>query len=223
MMIFYFCNTGGIFMKDEIKLEWFGHSAYKVEYKGYSVFIDPYADGMVPGLSILKEKANLVLCSHEHQDHGYREAIEITETSIENPFEISFIECSHDDEGGTKRGMNKIHVLKADGINLCHLGDIGDMLTPEQIEKIEGVTVLMAPVGGFYTIDPEKLNTLVNKINPKILVPMHYRNEEFGFDVIGTLGDYLKYCKNIIEYDTNTIYINDNPKEQTSILKYMKK
>jgi len=209
-------------MKEEIKLQWFGHSAYKVEYKGFSIFIDPYADETVPGLSPLKEKANLIICSHEHRDHGYRAAIEIIETDALNPFEISFIECPHDDDGGAKRGMNKIHILKADGISLCHLGDIGDMLTTEQIEMIKDMTVLMAPIGGFYTIDPEKLNILVDKINPRILVPMHYRNEEFGYDVIGTLDDYLKYCKNIMKYDINTIYINEDTETQTAILKYIK-
>ncbi|MGF6905536.1 MBL fold metallo-hydrolase [Fusobacterium sp. PH5-44] len=208
-------------MKEGIKLQWFGHSAFKIEYKNYSIFLDPYADNTVPGLSPMHEKANLVLCSHEHRDHNYRDGIELIDNHIENPFEISFIECPHDDEGGAKRGMNKISILKSGEITLCHLGDIGETLSEEQIKGLN-IDVLMAPIGGFYTLAPEKINNLVAKINPNIFIPMHYRNEEFGYDVIGTLDDYLKYCKNIKYYDTNTLIINNNTESHTAILKYIK-
>lgn len=209
-------------MKEGIKLQWFGHSAFKIEYNNYSIFLDPYADNTVPGLSPIHEKANLVLCSHEHRDHNYRDGVEVISNFVENPFEISFIECPHDDEGGTKRGMNKISILKVDEITLCHMGDIGDMLSHKQIEKIKNIDVLMAPIGGFYTLAPDKMNVLVNEINPNVFVPMHYRNEDFGYDVIGTLDDYLKYCKNIKRYDTNTLVITKGMESQTAILKYMK-
>ena len=209
-------------MKEGIKLQWFGHSAFKIEYKSYSIFLDPYADNTVPGFSPIHDRANLVLCSHEHRDHNYRDGIEIIDNTAENPFKISFIECPHDDEGGIKRGMNKISILETEGITLCHMGDIGDMLSNEQIEKIRNIDVLMAPIGGFYTLMPDKMNVLVSEINPNIFIPMHYRNEEFGYDVIGTLDDYLKYCKNIKRYNTNTLIITKDMERQTAILKYMR-
>ena len=87
-------------------ITWLGHACFKIESAGYAIVLDPYADGYVPGLSPLRVTANKVLCSHDHGDHGYVDAVTLERSDAPCPFSIETISCAHDDVGGTKRGMN---------------------------------------------------------------------------------------------------------------------
>ena len=59
-----------------MKITWIGHACFKIESDGYTLIFDPYADGFVPGLKPLREKADMVLCSHEHGDHNAKKLVE---------------------------------------------------------------------------------------------------------------------------------------------------
>lgn len=174
-----------------MKITWIGHSCFKVEHKGAAIVVDPYAPGSVPGLGPVEETAQAVLCSHGHGDHGYKEAVTIIPGDM--TMEIETIDSWHDDVQGAKRGPNTIHILSADGIRIAHLGDLGCELSQDEKEKLMGLDVLMIPVGGFFTIDGSKAAKLVREVKPRIVIPMHYRDDEkhIGFPVIGTLEDFL--------------------------------
>ena len=77
----------------------------------------------------------------------------------------------------------------------------------------------MVPVGGFFTIGPKEAKKLMDELKPNVVIPMHYRGEGFGYDVIGTLDEYTKLCDNVVEYDTNEIEIKKNMPVQTAVLK----
>ncbi|MCD8221520.1 MAG: MBL fold metallo-hydrolase [Clostridiales bacterium] len=176
-----------------MKLTWIGHSCFKLEKDGYSIITDPYADGSVPGCKPVRETADLVLCSHEHGDHNYRDGVTLTGRSG-GPFTVEIIDTYHDDVKGAKRGSNKIAII-SDGENrVAHLGDLGCELEPEQVERLKGLDVVMIPIGGFFTIDAKQAAEIVRLLNPRIVIPMHYRSEAggFGFDVIGTVGEFTK-------------------------------
>lgn len=187
-----------------MRIEWIGHSCFKVESKGYSIILDPYSEGSVPGLAPVKEKANLVLCSHEHGDHNARNCVTVEECSesCACPFQITKIETYHDEAKGAKRGPNIIHIMDDGENKAAHFGDLGCALEPEQLEKLKGLDVALIPVGGFYTVDAAQAAELVEQIKPRIVIPMHYRSEEegFGFQVIGTLEEFTKFAKSIMTY-----------------------
>ena len=90
-----------------MKITWIGHACFKIESDGYSIVLDPYADGSVPGFTPVREKANMVLCSHGHGDHNAADCVELTNGG-ENPFTITRIETYHDSQMGKQRGMNTI-------------------------------------------------------------------------------------------------------------------
>jgi len=200
-----------------IIIQWHGHSCFSVTADNYTIVLDPFADGSVPGIGNIRPEANAVLCSHYHSDHGCTEVVTVTEK--ENcPFEILKIDTYHDDAQGTKRGENRIHILEVDGIRIAHFGDLGCMLTPEQAELLKKADVLMIPVGGFYTIDAAQAKEIVSLLDPKIVIPMHYRSDTFGYPVIGRLEEFTKYYNNVVNYEGDTIVIDKDTKAQTAVL-----
>ena len=175
-----------------MKITYLGHSCFKFETDGFAMIIDPYKAGSVPGYAPLKEHANQVLSTHKHGDHFGWSEVKLAVTRADTPFMVSFIETFHDDKNGTLRGFNNVIIVDVDGLKLVHMGDIGCMLEDEDLKKIKGCDVLMIPVGGFYTIDAKQAKEYVDKIAPKITIPMHYRGAGFGYDEIGTVDKFTK-------------------------------
>ena len=201
----------------KIGITWHGHSCYSVTADDYTIVLDPFADGSVPGLPNLELHANCVLCSHQHSDHGCTDVVKVTEKEI-SPFQVSVIDSFHDDAEGSKRGPNKIHVLEAHGMRIVHFGDLGCMLTDEQAVLLKQADVLMIPVGGFYTIDAAQAKEIVSALEPKVVIPMHYRSDTFGYDVIGRLETFTEFYSNIVTYETDTLVLDAETKAQTAVL-----
>ena len=175
-----------------MKITYLGHSCFKFEKDGFAMIIDPYKAGSVPGYAPLKEHANQVLSTHKHGDHFGWSEVKLAVTRADTPFMVSFIETFHDDKNGALRGFNNVIIVDVDGLKLVHMGDIGCMLEDEDLKKIKGCDVLMIPVGGHYTIDAKQAKEYVDKIAPKITIPMHYRGKGFGYDEIGTVDKFTK-------------------------------
>lgn len=200
-----------------ITITWHGHSCFSITADDYTIVLDPFADGSVPGLPNLALNANDVLCSHYHSDHGCTDVVTVTPKSG-SPFSILKIDTYHDDAQGSKRGENRIHILEAHGIRIAHFGDLGCMLTQEQTELLKKVHVVMIPIGGFYTISAAQAKEIVCQLDPKIVIPMHYRSDDFGYPVIGRLEEYTDSCTNVVAYDSNTITIDRDTRPQTAVL-----
>ena len=198
-------------------IQWHGHSCFSVTADDYTIVLDPFADGSVPGLPNLALTANEVLCSHQHSDHGCTDVVKVTEKE-NSPFQVAVIDTFHDDAEGTKRGPNKIHVLEAHGMRIVHFGDLGCMLTNEQIDILNKADLLMIPVGGFYTIDAVQAREIVSVLEPKVVIPMHYRSDTFGYDVIGRLETFTEFYNNIVTYETDTLVLDAETKAQTAVL-----
>lgn len=175
---------------------WFlGQACFKVKGKDVSLVFDPY-DPDFTGLSPLKIDADIVCVSHQHQDHNNVSAVKATEEGVE-PFVIAGpgeyekagvnivgVDSFHDDSQGSEKGKNTIYVATVDEINIIHLGDLGQKkLTQEQIEVLSPCDVLLIPVGGAYTIEAKDVPDLIAQLEPKIIVPMHYKLPGLKFDL----------------------------------------
>jgi L-ascorbate metabolism protein UlaG (beta-lactamase superfamily) len=101
------------------------------------------------------------------------------------------ISTYHDTSKGSERGSNTIFTLKMDNIQLCHLGDLGHLLSDKELAEIGPVDILLIPVGGFFTIDPKEATRVAEQIKPKILIPMHFKTQKCGFP-IAPVEDFLK-------------------------------
>lgn len=169
-------------------IKYHGHSCFSVISEGYTIVLDPYCG--INGLNDVNLKANEVITSHDHKDHAYVEGVSITKTI--SPFKVNKILTYHDDAKGAKRGSNYITVLEAENKKIVHLGDLGHLLDETIINKIKGCDVLMIPVGGFFTIDASQAIKIIEDVNPKNVIPMHYRDGNKGYDVLGTIDDFIK-------------------------------
>ncbi|MBQ0018063.1 MAG: MBL fold metallo-hydrolase [Clostridiales bacterium] len=185
-------------MERKIRIEFLGHACFKLYFNDYSVVIDPYEKGYVPGLSDLNESAAMVLCSHEHGDHNAADEISIDGIAVDAPFTLSVIDSYHDEVKGAKRGMNKIHIFRYGDYKIAHMGDIGCSLTDEQLMPLKNADALLIPVGGTYTVDAEGAADIVRVISPGTVIPMHYRGETFGFDNIGKVDKFTQLVPNAV-------------------------
>lgn len=172
-------------------ISWYGQSCFRLESKGVSVLIDPFSKEI--GLRPPRLNDNIFLVSHEHYDHNNVEGVSPEQFVIRGPGEyeksgihIEGIMSYHDNTQGTQRGLNTIYLIRMEDMRLCHLGDLGQSkLIDEQIEAIGDVDILFIPVGGKYTIDGKEAAEVVKQIEPKIIVPMHYKVPGLNIDIDG--------------------------------------
>lgn len=190
-----------------MKIKYLGHSCFRLtESTGTSVVCDPYGEEV--GYSMPCVEADAVTVSHHHFDHdcvarvGGRPQIFDRECGYTlDGVEINSIKSFHDDKRGKLRGENIIFKFRMDGIDICHLGDLGESCSRELIEMILPVNVLLIPVGGTYTIDAERAKEYVDRIMPDVVIPMHYRCKDCKLDIarvddfLGEFGDeHVEIC-----------------------------
>ena len=145
----------------------------------------------------------------------------ITLTGKECGVGVEEIHTFHDPEEGKLRGTNIIHIFSAEGMKVAHMGDLGCELSAEQLEKLQGLDAMLVPVGGFYTIDAKQAKALVDAVKPRVVIPMHYRGENFGYEVIGPVEDYLALCDNVVKYEGNSLELTKDTPAQTAVLTYV--
>jgi L-ascorbate metabolism protein UlaG (beta-lactamase superfamily) len=182
---FGFVRVAKLLKKKEgdMRIKWFGHSCFLLEAEdGTKVITDPFDESV--GYRIPEEKPDIVTVSHNHFDHnavdllqGNPEVVKgIGEKKIKGII-FKGIKSFHDKSRGAKRGTNTIFTFTIDGIKFCHLGDLGHLLTSEQLKEIGEVDVLFIPVGGIFTIDGQEAQEVSKQLNPKLIIPMHYKTE----------------------------------------------
>lgn len=184
-------------------ITWYGHACFLIETAEGSVVFDPYEPGSVPGLRLPELRADAVVCSHGHHDHCYTAGVQL---SGETPrFALRELLCYHDGQHGALRGENRIAILEAEGLTLAHCGDLGHGLSEEQLAALAGLDVLLAPVGGHYTIDAAEAAALVRALKPRLTIPMHYRGEGFGYEVLAPVEDFTARFADVRVHPSNRL------------------
>jgi len=170
-----------------MNIQYYGHSCFKITTKpagrateDVAIFLDPFEKEI--GLRPPQGQADLILVSHQHYDHNNVSALKGEPTTLNTPGEYSVkginiigVDSFHDDKEGQERGKNTIFIIETEGIKICHLGDLGGDLSPKQLGEIDGSDILMIPVGGNFTINGKKAAEITKKIEPKVVIPMHYK------------------------------------------------
>ena len=157
-----------------MEIIWHGYACFELISGGYSLLLDPFRGGTLAGFPELRFEADEALCSHGHDGHGALSAVRLRGRGLPSPFEVEDMPTYHDVLRGRLRGENTARIIRAEGLRLVHLGDLGCGLTREQEEKISGCDALMLPVGGILTIEPYAAYELVRAARPKLVIPMHY-------------------------------------------------
>ena len=198
-------------------ITWLGHSCFILESGGFRVLLDPYHE--VQGLPDVEAEANAVYCSHDHFDHAYTEKVRLIPAG-ENPFAVREVQTFHDDKGGALRGKNTIRAFTAGGVTVAHLGDLGHPLSQAQLAELGHCDAILIPVGGFYTIDADAAKQTADAIGAAVVIPMHYRKSETGFDVLGTVEDFtgLYPQDQVKQYPSNTLALTPDTPRQVAVL-----
>ena len=216
-----------------LKIRWFGQSCFLVTWpNGTSILIDPFSPQL--GYDMPSPKPDAVLISHEHFDHNYAEMAKGEPQVIRGLKEdgewnqvstfikgiaVRSVGTFHDDRMGILRGKITIFFMEGQGYRVAHLGDLGHELGELPVQEIGTVDVLLVPVGGTLTIDAKGADKVVEKLEPKVIIPMHYKTDKINMPIApvdpflaGKLGvNRLK--KNHIELyglpETPVIYVMD--------------
>lgn len=198
-------------------ITWLGHSCFLLESGGFRALLDPFRD--VPGLADVEAEADAVYCSHGHFDHAYTDRVRLT-VGKKNPFTVTEIPTFHDGKGGALRGENTVRRFEAEGVSVVHLGDLGHQLSPEQVRAAGPCDALLLPVGGTYTVDSGEARAVAEAIGPRVIVPMHYRRGDVGFDVLTTLEDFLaQYPGNMaVRCPGNSLTLTPDMPRQIAVL-----
>ncbi len=167
---------------------WLGHSCFRIKGSNATVITDPYSPDL--GYSLGQPAADIVTVSHSHSGHSYVQGIGNQPKLVSRPgeYEVSGvliigIAAFHDGEGGKQRGKNTVYLMEIDEVSVCHLGDLGHVLSAKQLEEIDNVDVLLLPVGGASTIDAPLAAEVVRQLEPKVVVPMHYKTKALKRDL----------------------------------------
>ena len=176
-----------------MRIKYYGHAAFLItSNQGTRIITDPFKPGAFGAMSYGKilDEADVVLVSHDHDDHNYSaglpgnpEVLRTPEKQSVHGIEFTGIPTFHDTSSGKERGGNIIFSFTVDGITVCHLGDLGHVLSKNEGEAIGDVDLLMIPVGGFYTIDSKVASEVVGQLNPSIIIPMHFKTGKCEFPI----------------------------------------
>lgn len=168
-----------------LKINFHGHAMFTVESPSDSLTIgfDPFNEQVKNKLPDVT--AHLVLISHYHFDHANATLFKGNPKIIDSPgnytysaIDITGIQSYHDKTRGFERGKNVIYRLRIGDYTLAHLGDLGEIPDKKVLDALEGLDILMIPVGGTYTIDHSEAMEIIAGIKPKIAIPMHFKEKD---------------------------------------------
>lgn len=168
-------------------IKWLGQACVVIKQQAVDnrqqtiLVIDPYGEGL--GFNLPKLEAVMVCVTHDHVDHNNIGAISGKPFIVKEPgeyevagFAVEAIPSFHDNEKGKKRGSNLIIRVQTEEYALAHFGDFGQQeIRDEQLEALGEIDIAFIPVGGFYTIDGAEAAKIINKLEPKVVVPIHYK------------------------------------------------
>ena len=187
-----------------------GHACYLLKSKTVAVVIDPYRNRSVPNLKLPRVEANYVFCSHDHYDHDAKNLISIVPTNEE--MNVKTVVVPHDHHNGEHRGLNTMHFFDIDGYRILHTGDLGCIPSKEVLEQMKNVDILLAPINGYYTISAKELKEIMDIVNPKITIPIHFFKKEnsSGYPDGGQIDEFKSLVGGYLEVNGYEIEVNEN-------------
>jgi len=206
----------------ELKIQWFGQACFLITSSdGKRVLTDPYSSGI--GYTVPSLEADVVTVSHSHSDHnnvsmatGNPEVVNTLGESTVAGISFLGVQSDHDASGGSQRGKNTIFVWDMDDMRLAHLGDLGTLLTDDQLKEMGKIDILFIPVGGVYTIDASQATKVVEQLSPKLVFPMHYKTDVLTLPLAG-VDDFLAGKDSVEEVNGNTFVVKELP-DKTRII-----
>lgn len=209
-----------------MQIRWLGHACFLMtSAEGLRLVTDPF-DPQI-GYPAPKVAADIVTVSHEHFDHNATVQVQGQPVVVRGPgkheargLEIRGVETFHDNQGGRQRGKNTVFCWVMDGVRVCHLGDLGHVLTAAQVAEIGPQDMLAVPVGGFFTIDAAQARQVVEAIKPRIVLPMHYKTPALPAQKFPIQGveDFSRHFSRVENREILDVSAGNLPGETTVVI-----
>ncbi len=223
-----------VFAAGDVSIRWFGHSCFLItSSQGTKLLTDPV--GEETGYKLPDVMPDIITISHEHFDHNYIRPYmdndpvvfrgedshgrdwQKTEAKVKD-IDIYSVGTYHDNSQGKKDGKNSAFVFLVDGLRIVHLGDLGHLLTEEQIKAIGTPDVLFIPTGGNYTIEFIQAAEVIKQLQPKIVMPMHFKTPACNFTLF-SVKRFLKEMKNVrVLLETSIVVNKDTLPGETEVV-----
>ena len=188
-----------------MEIKYLGHSSFLIKTKTARIVTDPFNPEKT-GLKFPKVEAEIITVSHNHDDHNQVKLVvkpqdqkqliinmagEYEKLSVRITGYLAY----HDNKNGSERGENILYKIEAENTSILHCGDLGFIPDDAFIDSIGEVDILLVPTGGVYTIDESQAETLIKKIEPSIVIPMHYNHDKLNqqhFKDLSTVEEFTK-------------------------------
>lgn len=193
-----------------LKIKWLGHSAFLITSDtGIRIITDPYTPTARLTYGEIGESADIVTISHNHSDHNNIAAVhgnpeEVRTTAEVKGIKFKAISTFHDNSQGKERGNNTVFSFEVSGLRICHLGDLGHLLTDQQVAEIGKVDILLIPVGGNYTIDATVASQVCDQLKPGVIIPMHYKTDKCDLPIAG-VDEFLQGKREVMRLNTSEV------------------
>ena len=212
-----------------MQITWHGFSCFRISetLNGHevSVVIDPFANQ--DGYKLPRNlTADVVISSHAHDRHDNIEGVGGEPFVITGPGEyevkdafVTGISTYHDVVDGKEKGLNTMYYVTIGDLHVVHLGDLKHALEPQHLEAFHSVDILFVPVGGGDTLDGKKAADVVAQLEPRVIIPMHYRSGDAG-GALDTVDAFLKAMGvgKIEALPKLKISAKDLPQEETRVI-----
>ncbi|RLE81503.1 MAG: Zn-dependent hydrolase [Thermoprotei archaeon] len=207
-----------------VVIKWHRHACFEIRGSKVTVVTDPH-DGVSLGISPPSCKGDIVLVSHNHFDHNAVDVVSKPDTEVVSAFigekevkgvYIKGIKTYHDKYGGRQRGENTVYLFIVDGIRFVHLGDLGHTLEDQHLKELGEVDILFIPVGGTFTIGAKEAVEIVEKLKPRITIPMHYKIPGLGLP-LSEVDKFTSRLKKIVEKPNEVSVTKEELPEPTEI------
>jgi len=211
-----------------MKIKYLGHASFLITSdNGTRIVTDPYVPAFVagdgPSYGEINETADIVTVSHDHSDHNNVAAVRGNPKVVRDTTEIQGIKFMgiptyHDEAQGKQRGSNTILCFEVDGMRVCHLGDLGHVLSDKEISELGEVDIVLTPVGGFFTIDAKQASEICDKVKPRVIIPMHYKTPKCGYPIAG-VDEFLQGKDQVVRTGTSeTEFTKEKPSTISQIV-----
>lgn len=215
-----------------VRITWLGRAYFLVETASVRIAIDPCKEGDFWKAPTRETTADLVLTTHDHGDHDAVEVVKGAKATLRSKFatgeetaagvKVKYVLTDHDDRGGRDRGKNTIYVVELEGLRIAHAGDLGHVLTDEQVKAVGSIDILLLPVGGRYTLELNEAGDVCDQLKPRVVIPMHAKTEATP-DLVHTVDEFARKAKNVrrIEGRSATFSKSSLPSEsEVVVLRY---
>jgi L-ascorbate metabolism protein UlaG (beta-lactamase superfamily) len=193
-----------------MKIKYLAHSSFLITSgSGTRIITDPYRVDDAMKYGPIKEAADAVTVSHEHGDHSNAGAVAgnprvLRDSAEVKGVKIKAVPTSHDTSGGKERGKNTVFCFDVDGVKVVHCGDLGHLLTDNQVVEVGKVHVLLLPVGGHFTIDARTAGEVAEQVRARVIIPMHFKTDKVSYPIAG-VDEFIKNKTNVTAVDGSEV------------------